>query len=294
MEETKEAVNPAESAPAEATQEVVNQEAQPTSEPQATQPEQETAQTSPAGQQSYEAVDEFGVPYKNRTFEWKRKYEDTIEKLPNLIEEAVKSSVQQYGQAPQKKYTIAELEAFAQQSPEHRPWVEEQKAQLLREQLTNEFEQKIKSVESRKEAEVRKQQSFNYVATTYPEVFVKNPQGQVIGINNQSPLAQQINVLMNDPRFANDPEGLMAAADIAYARVSRSQMGVNQMKEQKLKAEVKHLQKQTLVESGARQGTQAVPEYRKAIDRAKQTGSLKDVQAALAAISKAKREAHKE
>jgi len=294
MEETKEAVNPTESAPVEETQEVVNQEAQPTSEPQATQPEQETAQAQPAGQQSYEAVDEFGVPYKNRTFEWKRKYEETIDKLPNLIEEAVKSSVQQYGQAPQKKYTVAELEAFAQQSPEHRPWVEEQKAQLLREQLTNEFEQKIKSVESRKEAEIRKQQAFNYVATTYPEIFVKNQQGQVLGINNQSPMAQQINVLMNDPRFANDPEGLMAAADIAYARVSRSQMGVNQMKEQKLKAEVKHLQKQTLVESGARQGTQAVPEYRKAIDRAKQTGSLKDVQAALAAMAKAKREAQKE
>jgi len=291
MEETKEAVNPAESAPAEATQEVVNQEAQPTSEPQATQPEQETAQTSPAGQQSYEAVDEFGVPYKNRTFEWKRKYEDTIEKLPNLIEEAVKSSVQQYGKPQEKKYTVAELEAFAQQSPEHRPWVEEQKAQLLREQLTNEFEQKIRAVESKKESEIRKQQAFNYVATTYPEIFVKNQAGQVVGINNQNPMAQQINVLMNDPRFANDPEGLMAAADIAYARVSRSQMGINQMKEQKLKAEVKHLQKQTLVESGAKQNVQSVPEYRKAIDRAKQTGSLKDVQAALAAMAKAKRDA---
>lgn len=83
----------------------------------------------------------------------------------------------------------------------------------------------------------------------------------------------------------------MAAADIAYARVSRSQMGANQMKEQKLKAEVKHLQKQTLVESGARQSVQAVPEYRKAIEKAKQSGSIKDVQAALAAMAKAKRDA---
>lgn len=290
MEETKEAVNPVDSAPADVTQEVVNQP-EATEQAQATQPEQETAQSLPAGQQSYDAVDEFGVPYKNRTFEWKRKYEETVDKLPTLIEEAVKSSVQQYGQAPQRKYTIAELEAFAQQSPEHRPWVEEQKATLLREQLTNEFEQKIKAVETKKEAEVRKQQSFNYVASTYPEVFVRNQNGQILGINNQSPMAQQINVLMNDPRFANDPEGLMAAADIAYARVSRSQMGANQMKEQKLKAEVKHLQKQTLVESGARQSVQAVPEYRKAIEKAKQSGSIKDVQAALAAMAKAKRDA---
>jgi len=294
MEETKEAVNTTESAPVEATQEVVNQEAQPTSEPQATQPETETPQSQPAGQQSYEAVDEFGVPYKNRTFEWKRKYEDTLEKLPGLIDEAVKGSIQQYGKPQEKKYTIAELEAFAQQSPEHRPWVEEQKSQLLREQLTNEFEQKIKAVETKKEAEIRRQQAFNYVANTYPEIFVKNQAGQVMGINNQNPMAQQINVLMNDPRFANDPEGLMAAADIAYARVSRSQMGINQMNEQKLKAEVKHLQKQTMVESGARQNVQAVPEFRKAIDKAKQSGSLKDVQAALAAMAKAKRDAMKE
>lgn len=290
MEETKEAVNTTESAPVEEVKEVVNQTPETTEQAETTQPEQETAQSQPAGQQSYDAVDEFGVPYKNRTFEWKRKYEETIDKLPNLIEEAVKSSVQQYGQAPQKKYTVAELEAFAQQSLEYRPWVEEQKSLLLREQLTNEFEQKIKSVETRKEAEVRKQQAFGYVASTYPEVFVKNPQGQVIGINNQNPMAQQINSLMSDPRFANDPEGLMAAADIAYARVSRSQMGANQMKEQKLKAEVKHLQKQTLVESGARQGAQAVPEYRKAIEKAKQTGSIKDTALAMAAIAKAKRE----
>ncbi len=290
MEEAKEAVNPVESAPAEETQEVVNQSA-PTDQTEATQPETETAQSQPAGQQSYEAVDEFGVPYKNRTFEWKRKYEETVDKLPSLIEEAVKSSVQQYGQAPQRKYTIAELEQFAQQSPEHRPWVEEQKASLLREQLTNEFERKIKSVEEKKNAEFRKQQSFSYVATNYPEVFVRNQNGQVIGINNQNPMAQQINVLMNDPRFANDPEGLVAAADIAYARVSRSQMGANQMKEQKLRAEVKHLQKQTMVEGGARQNVQAVPEYRKAIEKAKQTGSIKDVQAALSAMAKARRNA---
>ena len=290
MEEAKEAVNPVESAPAEETQEVVNQSA-PTDQTEATQPEQETAQSQPAGQQSYEAVDEFGVPYKNRTFEWKRKYEETVDKLPSLIEEAVKSSVQQYGQAPQRKYTVAELEQFAQQSPEHRPWVEEQKASLLREQLTNEFERKIKSVEDKKNAEFRKQQSFSYVATNYPEVFVRNQNGQVMGINNQSPMAQQINVLMNDPRFANDPEGLVAAADIAYARVSRSQMGANQMKEQKLKAEVKHLQKQTMVEGGARQNVQAVPEYRKAIEKAKQSGSMQDVKAAFAAIAKAKRNA---
>jgi len=290
MEETKPAVNTG-SAPVTETQEVVNQPEATTEQAQTTETKQETAQTLPAGQQSYEAVDEFGVPYKNRTFEWKRKYEDTIEKMPSLIDEAVKNSFQQYGQAPQKEYTIAELEQFAINSPEHRPWVEEQKAQVIRKQLTGEFEQKIKAVETKKEAEIRKQQSFNYVASAYPDVFVKSPQGQVVGINNQNPLTQQINVLMQDPRFANDPEGLMAAADIAYARLSRSQQGVNQQKENQLKAEVKHLQKQTMVEGGGKQNVQAVPAHRVALDKAKQTGNLKDVAAALKAMAEAKRAA---
>jgi hypothetical protein len=291
MEEVKEAVNATESAPVEqASQQVVNESAQPTEEQTTTQPVTETAQSQPAGQQSYEAVDEFGVPYKNRTFEWKRKYEETLDRLPNMIEEAVKGSIQQYGQPAQKEYTISELEQFAQASPEHRPWVEEQKAQLLRKQITGEFEQKIKAVEKQKEDDIRRTQSFNYVASTYPDVFVKNQQGQLVGINNQSPLAQQIDSLMKDPRFANDPEGLMAAADIAYARLSRSQQVAAQQKEQQLKAEVKHLQKQTLVEGSGAKNIQPVTDYRKALDKAKQSGNLKDIAKALSEMAKAKQE----
>jgi hypothetical protein len=288
MEEVKEAVNTAESAPAEATQEVVNTPAESTPQETTTQEAQETT-TPPAGQQTYEAVDEFGVPYKNRTFEWKRKYEETIDKLPTLIEDAVKGSIKQYGQGQQREYSVAELEQFAINSPEHRPWVEEQKAQLLRKQLTGEFEQKLKAAETKKESEIRRTNSFKYVAETYPEVFVRNPQGQILGINNQSPIAQHINGLMQDQRFANDPEGLIAAADIAFARVTRSQAGKTQAKEAQLKAEVKHLQKQTLVEGTGKGNVQAVPDYRKALEKAKQTGTLKDAARAMVEIERAKR-----
>jgi hypothetical protein len=283
----QQAVNPAESAPAE-KQQVVN-EAQPTEGQTTTQPITETAQSQPAGQQSYEAVDEFGVPYKNRTFEWKRKYEETIEKMPSLVEEAVKNSFQQYGKPQEKEYTIAELEAYAIDKPEYRPWVEQQKAELLRKTLTKEVEEKFKTVERRKEADVKKQQALNYVMSNYSDAFVKNAQGQVVGWNNQNPLTQQIGMIMQDPRFANDPEGLIAAADMAYGRMLRSQQGVAMQKEQQLKAEVRHLQKQTMVEGGGKSNSQPVPEFRKAIDKAKQSGTLKDTAAALEAIAKARR-----
>jgi len=289
MEETKEAVNTAESAPADVAKEVVN-EAQPTEGQTTTQPVTETA-TPPQGQASYPAVDEYGVPLINRVSEWKRKYEDTIERLPSMIEDTVKNSFQQYGQPAQKEYTIAELETFAMQNPEHRPWVEEQKALVLEQKVANQVEQRVKAVEQKQQGDACRQQAFNYVSSTYPEMFVKNPQGQIVGMNNQNAMFTQVDALMRDPRFSNDPEGLMAAADIAYARVSRQQQGISQTEKSKLQAEVKHLQKQTMIEGGGKSNVQSVPEYRKAIDKAKQSGNLKDVARALSEMAKAKKAA---
>jgi len=280
MEETKEAVNTAESAPVEQSP-VVN--TPDTSTEQATTtPAADTAPAVPAANLD---VDEYGVPWKNRAMEWKRKSEETIDKLPTLIDEAVKNSVQQYAKPAEKEYTISELEQFAMQSPEHRPWVEEQKALLIKKQLTREVEAKFKAQDSQKQAEIKRQNSFNWVANTFPETILRNEQGQPMGVNTESPMVQEINRIMQDPRFANDPEGLVGAAQIAYARVALANQGKLKQNEAKLKAEVKHLQKQTLVEGGSKANVQAIPAHRIALDKAKQTGNLKDVAAAMKAMA---------
>lgn len=286
MEEIKPAVS-AESAPATEVKEVVNTPESTTEQAQTTEQVKETA-TPPQGEASYEAVDETGVPYKNRTFEWKRKYEDTIDKLPSLIDEAVKNSVQQYSQPPQKEHTIAELEQFAMDNPENRPWVEEQKALLIRKQTIGDFEQKMKVEESRKQGEALRQQSFNYVAQNCPDIFVKNAQGQVLGLA-QTEVAREFDALMKEPEIVNNPRGMFVAAQMAYGNFYRKQQGMNQLKEQKLQAEVKHLQKGTLVEGGTKTNVQAVPAHKIALEKAKQTGNLKDVAAALKAISEARK-----
>jgi hypothetical protein len=284
--EEQPAVNTTESAPVEEVKEVVNTPETATEQAQTTTPETETAQTDPAVNLD---VDEYGVPWKNRAMEWKRKSEETIEKLPTLIDEAVKGSFQQYGKPQEKKYTIAELEQFAQNQPEHRPWVEEQKALLIEEQAMKKVEEKFKAQDYEREASRIKTQTFGYVAQTYPDVFVRNQQGQLIGMNEKNPMVNEINVLMKDPRLARDPEGFAFAADIAYARINRMNQGQVQQKEAKLKAEVKHLQKQTLVESGSKSNVQALPAHRIALDKAKQSGNLKDVAAALKAMAVAKK-----
>lgn len=282
--ETQPAVT-TESAPVTETPEVVNSPESTTEQATTTQAT-DTAQTDPAVNLD---VDEYGVPWKNRAAEWKRKSEETIDKMPTLIDEAVKNSFQQYGKTQEKEYTIAELEQFAMNSPEHRPWVEEQKAQVLRKQLTKEVEAKFKAQDSQKEAAIKRQNSFNWVAQTFPETIARNAQGQPIGVNTASPLVQEINRIMQDPRFSGDPEGLMAAAEIASARLYRQSQGATLQKENKLKAEVKHLQKQTLVEGGNKANVQAVPEHRVALEQAKKTGNLKDVAAALKAMAEHKK-----
>ena len=279
------AVNPTESAPVEEVKEVVNTP-EPTTEQAETTPAEETTHTDPAVNLD---VDEYGVPWKNRAMEWKRKSEETIEKMPTLIDEAVKSSFQQYGKPQEKEYTIAELEQFAQNQPEHRPWVEEQKAQVIKKQLTREVEDKFKAQDYEREAQRIKAQTFGYVAQTYPDVFVRNQQGQLVGMNEKNPMVAEINTLIKDRRLASDPEGFAFAADIAYARINRLNQGQVQQKEAKLKAEVKHLQKQTLVESGTKSNVQALPAHRVALDKAKQTGNLKDVAAAMKAMAEHKR-----
>lgn len=287
-DETKEAVTTTESAPVEATQEVVNTPAEATTQETTTQTETDTTQTDQAVNLD---VDEYGVPWKNRAMEWKRKSEETIERLPTLIDEAVKGSFQQHGKPQEQEYTIKDfqrLEDFAQEHPEHRAWVEETKAGVIERQAIKKVEEKFKVQDSQKEAQRLKGQAFNYVATNFPDVFVKNAQGQLIGMNEKNPMVAHIESLMKDPRFANDPEGFAGAAEIAWSRVNR---GLAQQKESKLKAEVKHLQKQTLVEGGNKQNVQAVPAHRVAYEKAKQTGNLKDIAAALKAMAEAKKAA---
>lgn len=281
------AVTP-ESAPEQTSQEVVTPvETTPTTTASESSTQTTEVSTTPVVN---ETTDEFGVPYKNRAMEWKRKSEELAEKLPSLVEEKINEAFAKNSQqAQQREYTVAELEQYAMDNPESRPWVEEQKQNLTLKRLTGEIEKKFQATEKVKEANIKKQQSLQYVMQTYPDAFVKNNQGQVAGWNNNHPLTQTIGQLMQDPRFANDPEGLMAASDIAYARFSRGQQPVIQQKQESLKAEVKNLQKQTMIEGGGRQGIQTVAPHRAAIDKLKQTGSFKDATEAVKAIIDAKR-----
>jgi hypothetical protein len=88
--------------------------------------------------------------------------------------------------------------------------------------------------------------------------------------------------------LVNHPRGLLAAAKMAYADTIMGQQMKTQVQTQQLKAEVKDLQKKTLIEGGSKQNIQPVPAHRQAIEKLRQTGSMKDAQAAVRELLRAR------
>lgn len=287
MNEPQEAVNATESAPVEKEQ-VVNEQTEQTA-PETTEQvtnEQQQEETPAQGnvQPQYEAVDEYGVPYKNRYMEAQRKLQELPERIPQIIEDTLAKR-----QAPQEvEYSISQLEQFALDNPNQRPWVEEQKAKIVEKRTIKATQEQIKASESKREGELKRQQSFQYVAANYPEIFTVDPYGNRV-FNNQHPLTQQIGQIMQDPRFANDPEGLVAAADMAAGRLARMQQMQSANKNKLLKRQVKKLQNTTLVEgNGQAVQQESNSPLKKARQLLSQTGSKDALQAYTKELLKAR------
>ena len=273
-----------------ATEEVVETTPETTQEEstEATETEETPAQTE-TGEAQAEAVDERGVPWKNVAFEYKRKQEDLAEKLPTLIKDAISQSIGQT--QPQPKYSVEQLEAFATETdnPTYKSWAKGEIRKLEEERMSGIIAGEFDKREKKIQGDIQRKSSFDYVAKNYSEAFNHDAQGNLAGWNNNHPITIMIGNLMKDPRFGNDPEGLVAAADIAYGRYARSQGNTSLKKATDLKRTVKNLQKKTLIEGGGKDTSMSVPAHRAAIDRLKQTGSIKDAQAAISEVLRARR-----
>jgi hypothetical protein len=273
MPETKEDVNTAESSTEE---QVVNTETATTEEATTTETAEQTQEESKP--QSVSPVDERGVPWMNRYHEEKRKSEELLNNLETRMGEILSKQTTQQ----QPEYTISELETFAIANPNQRPWVEEQKARIIEKNVAKIAQTEIKGAEEKRTAEQKKVNTYNYVAQAYPEIFTSDNFGNK-NFNNQHPMVQQMGNIMNDPRFKNDPEGLIAAADIAYGRMARMQSGQTQKKVKILQQNLKKVQKGTLIEGSGQQETKSTKdELAKAKERLK--GKLNDKTAAFDAV----------
>jgi len=264
----------------QASEETAEETAAASPEQETTEDSQEQSQTQKQGDASKtagDALDEFGIPWKNRAMEWQRKFHETTESIPKMVEEALSKN-----QPKQHQYTIAQLEQYAIENPEYRPWVEEEKAKIIQSNVAKLAEDRFKEVEVKQKADSVRQQSWQW-ATNHPrlqECFATNPMGQKAW-NPQHPLTQMISVYMQEPDLKARPDALMLASKLALADYLDFQNSQNQGKTKKLQQSLKKVQKQTFVEGSGTKPVAGKTSFQKARERLAQTGSKQDAKLAV-------------
>ena len=268
-------VVPADSTPAEAVNETqVEQTTQESSAtPQTTEQSQEVSQeiTPTVTPFNADLYDERGVPWKNVAMEQRRKYEETQQNLPKLVAEEIAKSTQQT-----KKYSIAELEQFAQANPEHRAWAEQEKMSVLKSEIASEFNQRIEATALQAKNENVRAQTFNKVLSNFPDIAFRDQQGNFLGWNNANPMTQAMGKYMSSPDISSRPDGLEIASKLAYADTMLSKNPQTAKTIASLKSQVKKVQAQTFVEGGGRKVTDTASPSKKHLDRVKETGKSED------------------
>ena len=222
-------------------------------------------------------VDEYGVPWKNRAMELRRKLEETVDRLPQIIDEKLKT-VQTQAQTP--TYTFEQLEAYKLQNVSDAnivAWATGEQRKLQMAENKKLFEEVTGTRERQRDFETGRQQAFETVKQKYPDALNQN--SQMHGLVKQ---------YMQMPEFANRADGLFWAAKMAKADMLENQAPVLQQKVQAQKAEIKQAQKASLTEGAGRKITTSVPAQTMAIESLRKTGSMKDAENAIGSILRAK------
>lgn len=235
MEEQK-VVNTEDSSPSE--QSVVSEQGEGTP---VVSPEQQTTETQP-----HDASPALDRPVQNIEAEWRRKYENLVEKLPTMVEEAVNKKPQQ-----EKKYSIAELEAYALDNPQYRPWVEEQKEKIREEKIAARLEEQRKSDETARYNEQLRIQAEQAVSNDprFADAFTTDVRGMKVW-NQNSKLTQMIAAYINEPELRNRPDRVLIAAKLARADLMDSTVPQVTQQLQSLKRQNTVLKQKTMPESG--------------------------------------------
>lgn len=292
MNEEKDTVtNPAETVAAETQQEEqVNQDTSEATDTNVPAVSEQTPVQEPEVQRpSVEAVDEHGVPWKNRAMEAAKRFEQ----MPEVIKQTVQEALEAQNKTP--KYTkehIPQLRQYAQEHPEQSAWVENQIEEIRANETAKVVKESISSFQKEQQNNVIRQQSEAWV-TNHPEFkgcFTTDVSGQKTW-NMANPLTQAMSQILNtvDPisgKLIKDrPDGLAVAAELAYGRYALSTKGKVATQVTTLKRDLRKVQKQTVTQ-GAGTGNVAptVSPVRKALDNYNKTYSRKDMQEATKAF----------
>ncbi len=189
-------------------EQVVNE--QPVSDQQVGEVENQTQESST--QEVKPEVDKPDRPEINYAMEAARKASEALE-----IARQLQQQQQQFQPQPaQPQYTKAQLRAFAEstQDASQKVWALEEIDKLDKTERQTEMRQIFEGQQKKSQEEMQKQQSSQFVAQNFPECFLKDANGNIVGWDNNSPLTQKIGEYMKNPAL-NHPQGLVAAAKMA-------------------------------------------------------------------------------
>ena len=270
-EETKD-VNPEDPSTSE---QVVNEpeETTPQVESEATVEGQEAEIPSQPQEVKPEVTPQPDRPEINYAMEAARKATEALE-IARQLQQQQQQPVQQ-----QPQYTKAQLRAFADQTQDtgQRIWALEEIDKIDKSERQREMRELFETQTRQNEGNLRRQQAYQFVQRTFPQCFIKDAAGNILGFDNTNPLTQKINQYMQQPDIANNPQGLVAAAKMAAFDLGVSmnlQKKVNQTTAQLRREQKKNLittsgttpAKETTATAKAKQIQKLVEQYRKTRD----------------------------
>jgi hypothetical protein len=215
--------------------------------------QQETEQQPQVPPQESEEVKEQDVaqddrPIQNVAWEAKRKADELISVLPDIVKNAVK---EQLGNTPQQpKYSKAQLKAYSghPETPmDQRIWALEELERMDKEERTSEMRQMFESNQRKVESDIKRQQTFQYVIQSFPDIAIKDAGGNFVGFNVQSPLYAKVDEYMRTrPELQQHPEGLALAVKAAAFDLGLGSSGKLQKKIDQTTAQLRREQKKQL------------------------------------------------
>lgn len=241
-----------------------------------TQQEAVSTEATPAqGQEQPKETQSDDTNWKNRAMEYERKLRETVEAIPQVIQEAV-GNLKPAEQPKQPEYTIADLKAFVDTNddPANKRWAYSEIERLESERLAKTVADLTRKEREVQEVQVRRQQAEQSVVSNplYAEAFIDN--GGVKQFNFEHPLTKMAHSYIKDPDLARRPDALAVAMKLAYADYSYQKMGGVQKKLDGVKVENTKLKQATLVEGGGVNAKVAKPDgIQQAKEELAKTGS---------------------
>lgn len=280
MENPNEGVNPADSPVATEAEVSIDQQVQEAPQP-VESPEQGQA---PVVQDR---------PQQNIDSEWKRKHDELVDSIPQLLDEVSQKTVKQIQQTQTPTYTTQQLEAFIASDPENPADLQWAKEQLRARQIeeTNKLvdekvNARLKTLENQQIAQRAQHEVLNDPA--YAEAFIKSATGQVT-YNPNSMLAQHMARFMQDPAIKERPDGIKIASALAYAETAKA----NGLKAKTTMTDLQRQNaqlRQSQLPEGAGVNHQPTPTdpYQVALNNLKEKGGKKNATATVQAYLKTK------